>query len=62
MDVVKPWIRNCGRPEGHVFQQDGAPAHTSHLIQNWLSDNQCFDSRNPPNSPDLIPLDTTYRA
>jgi len=23
----------------YVFQQDGAPVHTNHLVQNWLSDN-----------------------
>jgi len=38
--VVKPWMETVasGRP---VFQQDGAPAHTSHLfdVQNWLLDN-----------------------
>jgi len=28
-----------GRP--YVFQQN-APAHTSHLIQNWFSDNDMF--------------------
>lgn len=47
-----------GRP--YVFQQDGAPAHTSHLVQNWLSDNMnMFWSKEfcPPNSPDLNPLD-----
>jgi len=32
MDVVKSWMEivTSGRP--YVFQQDGAPAHTSHLI------------------------------
>jgi len=59
MDVVKPWIETV-RPEDHVFQQDGTPAHMSHLIQNWLSDNvDMFWSKEfwPPNSPDLNPLD-----
>ena len=38
MDVVKRWMETVmtGRP--YVFQQDGAPAHTSHF-KNWLSDN-----------------------
>ncbi|KYN08789.1 hypothetical protein ALC62_00245 [Cyphomyrmex costatus] len=33
-----------GRP--YVFQQEGAPAHTSHLIQNWLSMSIRFGPRN----------------
>jgi len=58
--VVKPWMETIvsGRP--YVFQQDDAPAHTSHLVQNWLSDNiDMFWSKKfwPPNSPDLNPLD-----
>jgi len=47
-----------GRP--YVFQQDDAPSHTSHLVQNWLSDNiDMLWSKEfwPPNSPDLNPLD-----
>jgi len=47
-----------GRP--YVFQQDGAPAHTNHLVQNWLSDNiDIFWSKEfwPSNSSDLNPLD-----
>jgi len=55
--VVKSWMET-GRP--YVFMQDGALAHTSHLIQNWLSDNiDMFWSKEfwPPNSPDLNSLD-----
>jgi len=45
-----------GRP--YIFQQNGASAHTSHLIQNWLSDNMFwFKKFWPPNSSDLNPLD-----
>jgi len=43
-----------------VFQQDGAPAHTSQQSQDWLQQ-QCpeFIRKDewPPNSPDLNPLD-----
>jgi hypothetical protein len=43
-----------------LFQQDGAPAHTSKQAQEWLKRN-CpeFVSKDewPPNSPDLNPLD-----
>jgi len=45
---------------GYIFQQDGAPAHTARLTQDWLKTN-CTDfiARDewPPNSPDLNPLD-----
>jgi len=57
--VVKPW--KLLRLEGaYVFQQDGAPAYTSHLVQNWLSDNiDMFWPKKfwPLNRPDLNPLD-----
>ena len=47
-------------PGGFVFQQDGAPAHTAQVTQDWLFIN-CpdFIAKNewPPNSPDLNPLD-----
>lgn len=58
--VVKPWMVTVASGRPYVFQQDGAPAHTSHLVQNWLSDNlDMFWSKEfwPPNSPDLNPLD-----
>jgi inhibitor of nuclear factor kappa-B kinase subunit alpha len=43
-----------------IFQQDGAPAHTSRQTQEWITQNSPdFISKNewPPNSPDLNPLD-----
>lgn len=47
-------------PNDFIFQQDGAPAHTSRQTQNWIEQN-CpnFISKDewPPNSPDLNPLD-----
>ena len=45
---------------GFVFQQDGAPAHTTGEAQDWLHQNaHDFISKNqwPRNSPDLNPLD-----
>ena len=59
-DVIKPWMVEMADGNPYVFQQDGAPAHTSHLVQNWLEDNvDMFWSKHfwPPNSPDLNPLD-----
>ncbi|XP_076626017.1 uncharacterized protein LOC143344146 [Colletes latitarsis] len=58
--VIKPWMETMASGRPYVFQQDGAPAHTSHLVKNWLSDNvDMFWSKDfwPPNSPDLNPLD-----
>ena len=55
-------IDDCERllPFGFVFQQNGAPAHTARLTQDWLREN-CTDfivkDEWPPNSPDLNPLD-----
>ena len=51
---------NVVLPDRFVFQQDGAPAHASHLAQQWLEDNSPdFINKDqwPPNSPDLNPLD-----
>jgi len=58
-------VDDCKRllPFGFVFQQDGAPAHTAHQTQDWLTAN-CTDfitkDQWPPNSPDLNPLE--YRV
>jgi len=45
---------------GLIFQQDGAPAHTEKLVQDFLATNcsEFIDTDEwPPNSPDLNPLD-----
>jgi DNA-binding Lrp family transcriptional regulator len=55
-----PWLRKNYPAGNYVFQQDGAPAHTSNRTQKWLADNvaQFWDkSMWPPSSPDLNPLD-----
>ena len=55
-------IEDCNNllPGDCIFQQDGAPAHTSRLAQDWLGEH-CPEliSKDewPPNSPDLNPLD-----
>ena len=46
--------------DNFIFQQDGAPAHTAALAQDWIK-KICpgFIGKNkwPPNSPDLSPFD-----
>src|SRR6218665_2248444 len=55
-------IEDCKQlmPAGFIFQQDGAPAHTARVTQEWLHAN-CSEliekDRWPPNFPDLNPLD-----
>lgn len=65
-DHVLPWITSTYDEETNVvFQQDGAPAHTSKKTQNWLSENMPrFWSKTmwPPSSPDLNPLDFSVWA
>ena len=45
-------------PSGFIFQQDGTPAHTAKLGQDWIATN-CSEfigkDEWPPNSPDLNP-------
>ena len=51
---------NANLKRRFIFQQDGAPAHTSGQSQEWIKQN-CPDfiekDQWPPNSPDLNPLD-----
>jgi hypothetical protein len=60
-DVVKPWIlANYGPHQKYIFQQDGAPCHTSNRTQKWLKDNmKGFWPKDmwPLSSLDLNPLD-----
>jgi len=55
-------IAECKRqlPAGFIFQQDGAPAHTPRLAQDWFNVNcSGFIEKDQwlPNSPDFNPLD-----
>ena len=38
MRVVHPWITHVADGRRYCFQQDGASAHTSNIVQNWCSD------------------------
>ena len=61
-NLLPQLIENCNNlaQNNFIFQQDGAPAHTSRLAQDWLQ-LHCPDfikkDEWPPNSPDLNPLD-----
>ena len=61
-DLLPKLIEDCNRLllNGYVFQQDGAPAHFSHLAQEWIGQH-CpeFIKKDewPQNSLDLNPLD-----
>lgn len=59
---VLPWILKILKKSGkskYVFQQDGAPAHTCKLVQEWMKANMNFWEKTmwPPKSPNLNPLD-----
>ena len=61
-NLLPQLIEDCNNvaPKDFIFQQDGAPAHTSRLAQNWLEQHTPdFIKKDewPPNSPDLNPLD-----
>ena len=63
---VLPWIKKIAKKRNYryVFQQDGAPAHTSKIIQSWMSSNMNFWKKDfwPPQSLDLNPLDYSIWA
>ena len=58
--TVKPWLDEH-YPEGnYIWQQDGAPGHTSNKTEKWCKDNLAnFWEKTlwPPSSPNLNPLD-----
>ena len=61
-NLLPKLIEDCESvtPGSFIFQQDGAPAHTARLAQQWI-EQHCPDfikkDEWPPNSPDLNPLD-----
>ena len=58
--VAKDLSKTMFNKEPFLFQQDGAPAHTSNISQNWLRENiPDFITKEdwPPSSPDLNPMD-----
>ena len=62
--ILEPVLKDLSQVmfsgESFLFQQDGAPAHTSKLTQSWLKENiPDFITKEewPPYSPDLNPMD-----
>jgi transposase len=47
------------RPE-IMFQQDGAPSHTSKLTKRWLADHRISLFLHPPSSPDVNPIESVW--
>ena len=61
-NLLPKLIENCNNlvPNDFIFQQDGVPAHTSRLAQDWLEQHSpdfIMKDEWPPKSPDLNPLD-----
>lgn len=60
-ETLVPWMRQVARKHRTTFvwQQDGAPAHTSRAAKDFLRSKVPFWDKEmwPPNSPDLNPLD-----
>jgi len=58
-EKVLPWIREVCDDRAYVFQQDGAPAHTSNVVQTWMGEEMTLWDKTfwPSQSPDLYPLD-----
>ncbi len=58
---VKPWVDAHYPPGSFIFQQDGAPAHTSAATQSMIAQELGWRYWTkeiwPPSSPDLNPLD-----
>ena len=57
--ALLPFVRNVF-PEGHRFQQDNDPKHTSNYTRNFLLTNSIRWWKTPAESPDLNPIENVW--
>ena len=52
---ILSWMRNITNNANYLFQQDGAPAHTAKIVQEWLGSDMNFWPNDfwPLQRPDL---------
>jgi transposase len=53
---VNQFVKTTGK-NGGILHHDNAPAHTSHLVQQFLAKHDTAQLQLPPYSPDLAPCD-----
>lgn len=64
-EEVLPWVKENYGEGPYTFSQDGAPSHTSRLVQAWCRENfSGFWDKDlwPPSSPDINPMDFSIRS
>lgn len=59
--VLRDFYDDMKKKKGHViFQQDGAPSHTSKSTQQWFAQNGIPLLFHPPSLPDLNPIEPVW--